>query len=228
MFVDVLKERLSPYYLLKHPFYVQWVKGELSRESLRNYATQYYHHVSAFPRYISALMSLCEDPEDRRVLLENLNEEEGAGGDPHPDLWMNFAEGLGLKKSAVKGADFCCSIKALIEAFFTSCRSSYAEGLSALYSYEYQVPEVAETKIQGLKKHYGVQDEKSLLFFIVHKSADVEHREAIESLLEKLPLEEREKALDSAVGTAKALWDFLTEMQQSSPTRPFKRTTISC
>ena len=215
-FVQELKNKLAPYYLLKHPFYVQWTKGELSQESLKNYATQYYHHVSAFPRYISALHSLCADPDNRKILLENLNEEEGAGGDPHPVLWMYFAEGLGLKKTAVQNTPLCQSIQELIKVFFTHCRSSYPKGLSTLYSYEYQVPEVAETKIQGLKKHYDVTDPKSLLFFTVHKTADVEHREAIEKLLEKLTDSEKAPALDSAVKSAKALWHFLTDMQTTS------------
>ncbi len=220
-FVSELKNKLSPYYLLKHPFYVQWTKGELSRESLRSYATQYYHHVSAFPRYISAIHSLCEDQKDRQVLLENLNEEEGAGGDPHPDLWLYFAGGLNLKKEEVQSTPLSPGIQKVIQAFFTQARSSYARGLSALYSYEYQVPEVAETKIQGLKKYYGVTDKKSLLFFTVHKTADVEHRTAIETLLEKLSPSQKEEALHSAVETAKTLWDFLTEQHnlpaQSQP-----------
>ncbi|MYE07706.1 MAG: CADD family putative folate metabolism protein [Oligoflexia bacterium] len=215
-FVKILKDTLSPYHLLKHPFYQMWMEGTLPKECLLNYAGQYYHHVSAFPRYISALHSLCENQQDRKILLENLNDEEGAEGmDPHPDLWMYFAEGLGLDKKEVKNAASCRSIQHLIDTFFSHCRGSYAKGLSALYSYEYQVPEVAETKIQGLKKHYGIQDKRTLLFFLVHKAADVEHRQAIEKLLEKLPEEQQKEALNSAVDIAKALWSFLTEMQPS-------------
>ena len=212
-FVERLKKELSPYHLLKHPFYQMWMDGTLPKKCLRNYATQYYHHVSAFPRYISALHSLCENQQDRKVLLENLNDEEGAQGEPHPDLWMHFAEGLDLNKEEVKSSVYCESIQRLIDTFFSHCRGSYAKGLSALYSYEYQVPEVAETKIEGLKKHYGITDKKTLLFFLVHKAADVEHREAIEKLLEQLPEEQQEEALNSAVDIAKALWNFLTEMQ---------------
>ena len=213
-FVNSLKEELAQYHLLKHPFYLDWVEGTLPKANLKNYASQYYHHVAAFPRYISALHSLCAIPENRQVLLENLNEEEGMGEghSSHPDLWMDFVGGLGLKKEEVQHTEACESIKKLISTFFTHCRGSYGEGLSALYSYEYQVPEVAETKIKGLKEHYGITDEKTLLFFLVHKTADIEHREAIEALLEKLGLEEQEKARASAVEVARALWDFLTEM----------------
>ena len=40
--------------MLAHPFYQAWTKGELSRESLVEYARQYFRHVDAFPRYVSA------------------------------------------------------------------------------------------------------------------------------------------------------------------------------
>ena len=50
----------------------------------------YYQHVKAFPRYISATHSLCEDIEKRKILLENLNDEENRDAD-HPKLWKNFA-----------------------------------------------------------------------------------------------------------------------------------------
>jgi len=212
-FVKVLKKELLPYHLLKHPFYRMWMEGTLPKKCLQNYATHYYHHVAAFPRYISALHSLCEDREKRKILLENLNDEEGVQGDPHPDLWMHFAEGLGLNREKVKSTAVCKSIRELIYTFFSHCRGSYARGLSSLYSYEYQVPEVAETKIQGLKKHYGIMDKKTLLFFLVHKEADIEHREAIETLLTELPEKQQPEALNAAVDIAKALWNFLTEMQ---------------
>ena len=212
-FVKTLKSTLAPYHLLKHPFYREWVKGSLPKECIKNYARQYYSHVSAFPRYISALHSICEDPKQRPVLLENLNDEEGARGEPHPKLWADFALGLGLSQEQLNNTTPCNSIQELIKAFFSYCRSSYPKGLSALYSYEYQVPEVAETKIQGLKAHYGIKDKKSLLFFHVHKTADIEHRQAIEALLEKQPSTSKQESLDSALDIAKKLWAFLTEMQ---------------
>ena len=76
MFSKNLSEKLDEFHLLKHPFYIAWNKGELSREIIKDYAEQYYNHVKAFPRYISATHSLCEDISKRKVLLENLREEE--------------------------------------------------------------------------------------------------------------------------------------------------------
>ena len=90
MFSKDLNEKLDEFHLLKHPFYIAWNKGELSLEIIRDYAEQYYHHVKAFPRYISATHSLCEDISKRKVLLENLQEEEDFDND-HPKLWKKFA-----------------------------------------------------------------------------------------------------------------------------------------
>src|SRR6266852_9764817 len=75
--------------LLKHPFYQQWTAGTLSAQRLGNYAIQYYRHVEAFPRYLSALHSRCEDLETRQVLLENLIDEE-RGAENHPELWLRL------------------------------------------------------------------------------------------------------------------------------------------
>ena len=58
-----------------------------------------------------------------------------------------------------------------------------AEGLAALYAYESQIPAVSESKINGLKKHYGFTDPESYRYFTVHIEADREHAAAERALL---------------------------------------------
>ena len=94
MFSKELNQKLDKYHLLNHPFYKSWNEGKLTREIIKDYAEQYYQHVKAFPRYISATHSLCEDIEKRKILLENLNDEENKDAD-HPKLWKNFALAMG-------------------------------------------------------------------------------------------------------------------------------------
>jgi len=209
MFSKKLNEKLNKYHLLNHYFYKAWNEGKLNREIIKDYAEQYYQHVKAFPRYISATHSLCEDLSKRKILLENLQDEEKDGAD-HPKLWKNFAVAMGSdskKIEEVKEEKFTTD---LIDNFFKNGRSSYAEGLASLYTYERQIPEIAETKIRGLKNHYGVSSKEGLEFFEVHKAADVYHREACEKLLDDLSLEEQQKAEASALSTAKYLWNFLS------------------
>jgi len=211
MFSKNLNQKLDQYHLLNHPFYKSWNEGKLTREIIKDYAEQYYQHVKAFPRYISATHSLCEDIEKRKILLENLNDEENRDAD-HPKLWKNFALAMGADAEKIEEVKVEQFTKDLIDNFFKNGRSSYAEGLASLYTYERQIPEIAETKIQGLKRHYGVNSKEGLEFFVAHKEADVHHRAECEKLLDGLSQEEQAKAEVAALSTAKYLWNFLSGM----------------
>ena len=209
MFSKELNKKLDEYHLLNHPFYKSWNEGKLTREIIKDYAEQYYQHVKAFPRYISATHSLCEDIEKRKILLENLNDEENRDAD-HPKLWKNFALAMGADAEKIEEVKVDQFTKDLIENFFKNGRSTYSEGLASLYTYERQIPEIADTKIQGLKKHYGVNSKEGLEFFETHKKADVYHRVECEKLLDGLSKEEQSKAEIAALSTAKYLWNFLS------------------
>ena len=152
-----------------------------------------------------------EDLDKRKILLENLQDEEKEGAD-HPKLWKNFAIAMGSDSKKINNVKEEKFTTELISNFFKNGRSSYAEGLASLYTYERQIPEIAETKIRGLKNHYGVTSKEGLEFFEVHKAADVYHRQACEKLLDGLSKDEQEKAEKSALSTAKYLWNFLTGM----------------
>jgi pyrroloquinoline-quinone synthase len=202
-------------HLLKHPFYQDWNHGKLTRETLQTYARQYYHHVAAFPRYLSATHSQCAEIEGRQVLLENLVDEE-KGSENHPELWLRFAESVGENRENVKNETLFSKTEELIETFMNFSRSSYAEGLGALFAYESQVPEVAASKIEGLQKFYKVTSQEGLKFFDVHLKADVYHTEAVSELLEKLTPEEKIKAKNATVVASKALWGFLDGIQSTA------------
>lgn len=60
--------------MLAHPFYQAWEEGVLSKDALRAYAKQYFHHVEAFPRAVSAVHANCPHAAGRRLLAENLAE----------------------------------------------------------------------------------------------------------------------------------------------------------
>ena len=213
MFSQELNKKLDQYHLLNHPFYKSWNEGKLTREIIKDYAEQYYQHVKAFPRYISATHSLCEDIEKRKILLENLQDEENPNAD-HPKLWKNFALAMGADKDKIEDVKREWFTNDMIENFFHQARKSYAEGLASLYTYERQIPEIAETKIRGLKNFYGVNSKEGLEFFEAHKSADVVHRAECEKLLDSLSKEEQKKAEKASLKTAKYLWNFLSGMSE--------------
>jgi pyrroloquinoline-quinone synthase len=201
--------------MLKHPFYQAWTEGRLPLDTLRAYARQYFHHVEAFPRAVSAVHSACDDRDGRRMLAENLAEEEGIdpGKQDHASLWIMFASGLGEDEAAVRAQRLNPETAALIETFRTLSRRSYASGLGALYAYESQFPGVASAKIEGLIDRYGIDEEETLRFFRVHESADVEHSAVCRALLDRLPDDQRNEAVAAGEELAEALWNFLSGVE---------------
>lgn len=215
-----LDNRIAPYDLLTHPFYRAWSAGELTRDDLRDYAAEYWHHVSAFPTYLSALHSRLEDSELRRTVLRNLLDEEGIDapdGKPHSELWMDFARGCGAQEAKVRDRKLQPETAELIGTFQKLMRQeSAAVGLAALYAYESRVPEIARQKAAGLCDYYGA-DARTCRYFTLHKTADVHHaqvwKDAIREELARDP-EAADKALDAAESAARALWGALDGIER--------------
>jgi len=215
---SLIDSKVAERAMLKHPFYQAWTEGRLPLDTLRAYARQYFHHVEAFPRAVSAVHSACPNSDGRRMLAENLAEEEGieAGKQDHASLWLMFAAGLGTSEDAVRAQDLNDETQALIDIFHRLSRQSYAAGLGALYAYESQFPAVASAKIEGLIDRYGVKDEETLRFFRVHETADVEHSSVCRALLERLPEAEKAEAVAAGEELAGALWNFLSGVEARS------------
>jgi pyrroloquinoline-quinone synthase len=214
----VIDSKVAARAMLDHPFYQAWTEGRLPLDTLRAYARQYFHHVEAFPRAVSAVHSACTDRDGRRMLAENLAEEEGieAGKQDHATLWLMFACGLGEDEGSVRAQELNAETAGLIDTFRRLSRRSYASGLGALYAYESQFPGVATAKIEGLVDRYGIDDEETLRFFRVHATADVEHSSVCRALLDRLPDDQREEAIAAGEELAGALWDFLSGVEAAS------------
>lgn len=206
-----IDQQIAAKHLLTHPFYLAWTRGELSKEALTDYAQQYYHHVAAFPTYLSAVHAKCDDQPTRKQILSNLIDEE-AGQPNHPEFWLQFAESLGTTADEVRSSAKQPETAALIDTFRSVCASSKtAQGLAALYAYESQIPAVAESKIDGLKKHYGFSDPKGYEYFSVHVEADREHSAAERAMLQEHVTEENADSVKESVDRVlNALWDLLS------------------
>src|SRR5437870_1761804 len=149
--LDKIDNDITEKHLLKHALYVASTRGELSKEALTDYAKQYYHHVAAFPTYLSAVHTNCDDQPTRKQILSNLIDEE-AGSPNHPELWKQFANALGVDDVDLAKTEKQSETNSLIETFRSVCgEQSIAEGLAALYAYESQIPAICESKIDGLK-----------------------------------------------------------------------------
>src|SRR5580765_2372369 len=95
-FLSRLQDCIHKYDLLCHPFYKAWSAGELTREDLREYGQDYFHHVAEFPEYLREFAARVEDDQLKRAVMVNREDELGLDGSgSHPELWLDFVEGMG-------------------------------------------------------------------------------------------------------------------------------------
>jgi pyrroloquinoline-quinone synthase len=215
-FIDKIDNLIEKHHLLKHSFYKAWNAGELPKETIREYAAQYFQHVSLFPRYLSAIHSNCDDIKTRQLLLENLNEEE-QGKENHPELWMRFSEGMGNTRKNVNETVPMKETEELVKIFKKLSKSEkYHIGLAALYCYESMQPEISETKKDGLQKFYDIKDEDTLKFFTVHMHADKWHRKVVRNVIKRVAdsKTKQNEITNSVEGALGALNNFLTGMER--------------
>jgi pyrroloquinoline-quinone synthase len=194
--------------LLKHPFYQDWQAGKLSRKALQLYAAQYYRHVEAFPAHLRVLAART-DGDLRQIVEENLAEEENPDGS-HPKLWRDFAASLGVPEDDITSCPALPGTQAVVQTYREICGDrSVAEAVAALYAYESQVPEIATTKIEGLKAFYGIHQPEALAYFTVHEEADKAHRTAWRNWLEQHAGENTDAIMSTTGEALDALWGAL-------------------
>ena len=142
--------------LLEHPFYQKWERGEITSEQLSNYAATYNEFISMIPEFWSVVVSSFDskNPEGKKII----NEETA-----HIDLWKKWSNKL-------PRAENYPSMKSEIESF---ANMNPSELLGAIHAFEIQQPEVAQTKKEGLIKHYGFKAE-DLDYFDEHMN-EAEH-----------------------------------------------------
>jgi pyrroloquinoline-quinone synthase len=213
-FFEQLEASIAKYDLLCHPFYKAWAAGELTRDDLREYARNYYHHVEAFPCYLAELALRLDEGDLRRAVLANMCDEKGTAGGagkdavPHSELWLDFAEGMGARREMYWHLPVA-EVRELIRHFHrVASEGTPDEALAAFYVYESQVPRIATEKERGLREMYGA-DDKACSYFALHATADVHHSKVWRKQLENRVAENpnaAQAALDAAENTAKLLW----------------------
>jgi pyrroloquinoline-quinone synthase len=88
----------------------------LPKESLKQYAKEYFHFEAMYPTFLSAVHSRCSDRKARQLLLDNLWDEEH-GEENHVELWLRFCDALGLDREEVENNEAAQATKDLIDFF---------------------------------------------------------------------------------------------------------------
>jgi pyrroloquinoline-quinone synthase len=164
--IDAEIERQS---LLKHPFYRMWSEGGLTRENLAGYSMEYFQMVKTVPQMVSNVASLA--PARRVAAIRSNMEEEMT----HIQPWIRFAGSLGVARRTLEAYGGADATIASVGAMSSLTASSFEEGVAAMYAYEKQLPRISRSKIDGLKRFYGLESPDATEYFELHEEADVRH-----------------------------------------------------
>ena len=215
--IGEIDARIEERSLLRHSFYRKWVEGTLPREAMQEYAKQYYKFESSFPRVLSALHARTEEAWARQSLLDNLWDEEH-GEENHAELWLRFAESLGVSRHEVRETEANEATQRLVDLYReASWNRPVAAGVAALYAYERQVPGVSRVKIEGLRDHYGLDGGPATRFFEEHSTLDEEHSRAEARIVDELGAPDRAAVIETAQEALDAWWAFLDAVDVEAP-----------
>jgi pyrroloquinoline-quinone synthase len=188
--IDEARQRWD---VLRHPFYVKWECGELSRDELAFYAGEYRHAVVA----VADSAAVAGEADHAREEAE------------HVELWDGFASALDaqLDREPTRETRDCAAAWA---------RDDRLEALAVLYAVESAQPTISETKLRGLVEHYGFRgDEPATAYFALHAKLDVEHARAAREALADVREEDVDRLAAVAERALEANWRLLDGVERA-------------
>jgi pyrroloquinoline quinone (PQQ) biosynthesis protein C len=207
---EVLAEAIVGRHLLTHPFYRRWEAGTLSEGELAAYAEQYRHIERELPVTLSAIASALPEGRARSLVEANLSDELGSP-EPHVRLFESFAKAAGAKPD-VPATPSTAAMLALVR---TAAATDPAAALAMVAAYEIQAADIAASKSEGLRRHYGMGN-KGRRFWEVHRTQEVDHAGwSIEALAELDADPDLVQA--AAIVSADSWWLFLSEREELAP-----------
>jgi pyrroloquinoline quinone (PQQ) biosynthesis protein C len=203
----ILAEAIVGRHLLTHPFYRRWEAGTLAESDLAAYAEQYRHIERELPVTLEAIAGQLPKGEARRLVKANLADERGRPA-PHVELFEAFARAAGAA-SDVRPTPSTAALLALVR---TAVVMNPISALAMVAAYEVQAADIAATKADGLRTHYGMGS-AGTNFWDVHRTQEVEHAGWTMQALDAL---NADPVVVEAAATVSAdsWWLFLSEREE--------------
>lgn len=202
-FWDRIDEIANRHDVLRHPFYVRWSEGALSRAELACYAGQYRYAVRALADAAASAAQSCDAGDDAPALAKHAAEEAD-----HERLWDEFVLAVGGELGAAPTAETreCCS------TWRGDGSRPLLQSLAAMYPVESAQPAIAKTKREGLTRHYGISESS---YFSVHEQLDVEHAAEARELIEaRLDVSSEDELVAAAEAALTANWTLLDGVER--------------
>jgi pyrroloquinoline-quinone synthase len=192
--IDFEIEKLS---LLKHSFYKMWSEGKLTIDHLQGYSKEYFQLVKMVPKFVETIAKAMGNTHD--IITNNAREEA-----EHIELWARFATALGVSRSDLISYGGSEKTNESVAKLMGLAGLSLEEAVAAMYAYEMELPKISRSKIDGLKKLYGMASEDATKYFEIHEEADVRHAHVWREILQRIPSEKHEAAINAAIESLQA------------------------
>jgi pyrroloquinoline-quinone synthase len=205
-FFDRLEAVRERWNVLDHPFYTRWSAGELTRGELAAYAGEYRHAVVALAEGVATAAAREAEP-GARTQLEQHRAEEAA----HVALWDRFADAVGgdTDREPLPGTAAC------VESW-TAGRDTL-EALVVAYAIESGQPAISRTKLEGLTRHYGLDEGPATEYFSLHAELDEVHASQSRALIERsLPHADEDRLVELVEDALRGNWKLLDGMEVAS------------
>jgi pyrroloquinoline-quinone synthase len=186
--IDKIIEEQS---LLKHKFYVMWSEGKLSLDSLSGYSKEYFQIVKAVPSFVGDVME--KSPSEIKSKIASNRDEESE----HIEPWVKFACALGVSENDLRNYTGLDKTKQAISNL-SNLMNSFEGGSAAMYALEQEIPKISLSKIDGLRKFYGLSDDDAIEYFRLHAEADIRHAALWRKVLEKTPASKEDELVEVA------------------------------
>jgi pyrroloquinoline-quinone synthase len=207
---EALADALAGRLLLTHPFYRRWEAGTLAEGELGAYAEQYRSIERELPRTLAALAAQLPEGRARTLVEANLDDELSQPA-PHTALFESFAHAAGARVDVAPTP----ATAGLLTAIRSAVASDPVAALAMVAAYEVQAADIAASKADGLRRHYGM-DAEGTRFWDVHTTQEVAHAGWSTQALADLEAEP-DVVRSAALVAADAWWAFLSEREELAP-----------
>lgn len=174
LLIKTIDDEISKKSLLNHQFYTLWREGKLTLNHLRGYSKEYFQLVKTVPELVQNIHNNFKVNAFRESYLKEIEKTQIEESE-HIGPWIKFALSLGLEKTELFDYMGNNEVNIAIESLKKLSRSSLVEGVSAMYSFEKEIPQISKTKIEGLQKFYGISNNDAISYFKIHEIADIHH-----------------------------------------------------
>ncbi|HEU4340596.1 MAG TPA: iron-containing redox enzyme family protein [Candidatus Binatia bacterium] len=193
--IDDLHHCLQQRHPRPHPIRQLLLSGRLTKGQLQEWAKNQFYEFRNIHRFFGVRYQKCPVPELRRMLLENMVEEEGEdlfGGKypSHPELWVRFAEGLGIARDEILDYEPLAGIRAALEMYVSLVqRSHWSVAIGTGLVFEGGGPKRMKEEREALEKYYPWIASSSLEFFRAHEYHDEGHGNMVVDVIKKYCME---------------------------------------